>query len=91
MDNSKETVSLLQFPCTFPLKIIGDGEADFPSLVVRLVRDHVADLDETQITRRTSSSGRYQALSVIINAQDRAQLDALYQTLSAHPRITMVL
>lgn len=86
-----ESASLLEFPCTFPLKIIGHGEADFPALVVELVRTHVADLDETQITIRASRTGRYQALSVLIHAQDRAQLDALYQTLSGHPRITMVL
>ena len=85
------TESLLQFPCSFPLKVIGAGAADFQTLVVELVRQHIADLDEAQITVRSSSTGRYQALSLLINAQDRAQLDALYQTLSAHPRITMVL
>lgn len=85
-----EPESLLQFPCDFPLKIIGNG-ADFRQLVIELVMRHAPDLDKSQVRTRESRTGRYQAVTVVINAQDRAQLDALYQELSAHPRITLVL
>ena len=83
--------SLLQFPCDFPLKIMGGGSPDFRQLVVDLVSRHAPDLDETRVSVRDSRAGRYQSVTVVINARDRAQLDALYVELSGHPRITMVL
>jgi len=83
--------SLLQFPCDFPLKIMGSGSPDFRQLVVDLVSRHAPDLDDTRIHVRDSRSGRYQSVTVVINARNRVQLDALYAELSGHPRITMVL
>ena len=83
--------ALLQFPCDFPLKIMGTGGADFRELVAELVSRHAPDLDETRISVRDSRAGRYQSVTVVVNARDRAQLDALYQELSAHPRIALVL
>ena len=82
---------LLQFPCDFPLKIMGGGSPDFRQLVVDLVSRHAPDLDQTRVSVRDSRAGRYQSVTVVINARDRAQLDALYGELSSHPRITMVL
>ena len=83
--------SLLHFPCDFPIKIMGSGSADFRELVVELVSRHAPDLDEARISVRDSLAGRYQSVTVVVNARDRAQLDALYLELSGHPRITLVL
>lgn len=85
-----EQESLLQFPCEFPLKIMGSG-ADFRQLVVELVSRHAPDLDPARIQVRDSRAGRYQSVTVVVNARDRAQLDALYSELSGHPRILLVL
>lgn len=83
--------SLWQFPCDFPIKIMGAADPGFPSLVVALVRDHAPDLDETRVGVLASRTGRYQSVTVIVPARDRAQLDAIYRTLSAHPQVTLVL
>lgn len=83
--------SLLQFPCDFPIKIMGVGSPEFRRLVVELVSRHAPDLDETRVSVRDSRAGRYQSVTVVVNARDRAQVDALYLELSAHPGITMVL
>ena len=83
--------SLLQFPCEFPIKIMGANTPEFRELVMELVRRHVVELDETQIQTRDSSAGRYQSLTVVVNVDSRAQLDAIYQELSAHPDVAMAL
>lgn len=83
--------SLLQFPCEFPIKIMGANTPEFRELVMELVRRHVVELDETQIQTRDSSAGRYQSLTVVVNVHSRAQLDAIYQELSAHPDVAMAL
>ncbi len=83
--------SLLQFPCEFPIKIMGAGRPDFRARVVELVRRHAADLDEARVRVRDSRTGRYQSVTVVVNARSRAQLDALYRELSGHPGVSMVL
>ena len=83
--------SPLQFPCAFPIKVMGVGDPGFQMLVVELVRQHAPDLDETQVRVRDSRAGRYQSVTVKVLARDRAQLDAIYQDLSGHPQIKLVL
>jgi putative lipoic acid-binding regulatory protein len=83
--------SLLQFPCDFPIKIMGAGGPEFPQLVLELVRRHSPDLDEARVKTRPSRTGRYQSVTVVVLARDRAQLDALYQDLSHHPQIKLAL
>ncbi|MDG4554971.1 MAG: DUF493 domain-containing protein [Candidatus Competibacter sp.] len=83
--------SPLQFPCEFPIKIMGVRTPGFRELMVELVRRHAADLDERRIQVRDSRTGRYQSVTVVINAQSRAQLDALYRELGSHPSVAMML
>lgn len=86
-----ETESLLEFPCDFPLKVMGRAEDDFDALVARIVRRHVEDLREGAIRSRESRKGTYVSVTVTIQAQSQAQLDGLYHELSAHERVLMVL
>ncbi len=83
--------SPLQFPCDFPIKVMGVGGSGFQALVMDLVRRRAPDLDETRVRIRDSRAGRYQSVTVMVNARDRAQLDAIYQDLNGHPRIRLVL
>jgi hypothetical protein len=82
---------LLQFPCDFPIKIMGAGGADFRRLAVDLVRRHASDLDDGRVRIQDSRTGRYQSVTVIVRARDRAQLDAIYRDLCDHPQVTMAL
>jgi putative lipoic acid-binding regulatory protein len=83
--------SLLQFPCDFPIKVMGASDPGFRALVIEQVLRHADDLDENLVRVRESSAGRYQSVTVIVHARDRAQLDAIYGDLSGHPQIRMVL
>lgn len=87
--DDKET--LLEFPCEFPIKVIGKAGCDLDALVFSLVRPHVPDLGEGAIRNRMSRQGRYQAVTVTIQAKSRAQLDAIYLALTANDDILMVL
>lgn len=82
--------SPLQFPCDFPIKIMGASGIEFQALVMELVRRRAPDLDEARVRVRDSRAGRYQSVTVVVRARDRAQLDALYRDLSGHPRIKLV-
>lgn len=83
--------SLLQFPCDFPIKIMGSKAVDLRGLVLERVRQHAPDVEESRIQVRDSRAGRYQSVTVIVPAQNQAQLDAIYREFSNHPQIALVL
>jgi len=80
----------LHFPCDFPIKALGAGD-DFRELVIGIVRGHAPDLDPAAASVRASRAGSYLAVTVVVQASSRAQLDAIYQELSAHRRVLMAL
>ena len=86
-----EGTSLLQFPCVFPLKVMGRREDGFAQVVSEIVMRHAADFHPHTIEMRPSKNGRYLSLTVTINATSKEQLDGLYMELSKHPMVIMVL
>ena len=83
--------SPLVFPTEFPIKIMGLNHLEFEPAVVAIVRAHAPDLDDTLVEVRQSREGKYLSLTVTVNAQSRAQLDAIYLELTRHPLVKVVL
>jgi putative lipoic acid-binding regulatory protein len=83
--------TLLEFPCDFPIKIMGRSSDDFVARVLALVESHAGPVAEGRFSQRPSRDGNFLALTVVIEAQSKAQLDALYAELSAHELVLMVL
>ncbi len=87
-DNQHE---LLEFPCEFPLKVMGASSAAFEEIVAEIVKSHVDETLLMSLNSRTSSGGKYVSVTAVFEAQNRVQLDALYRELSGHPLVLMVL
>jgi hypothetical protein len=83
--------SLLEFPCTFPIKIMGERRDEFAQVMVEIVTRHAPDFVATAVEMKASTSGKYLSLTCTIQATSRAQLDELYRELSAHPLVSIVL
>jgi hypothetical protein len=86
-----EQESLLEFPCDFPLKIMGEARDDFAETIVAVVRQHAPDFDVTRVEMRASSGGKYISLTCTVPVTSKPQLDDLYRTLTAHPWVKVVL
>ena len=86
-----ETDSILNFPCQFPIKAMGLAETDFENIVTEIVKKHVPEIEKGAVQLRTSSKGKYLAVTVKFEASSRAQLDALYLELSSNKKILLVL
>jgi len=82
---------LLEFPCAFPIKSIGKAGEDFETLVVDILRRHVPDLDESQVQVRKSRQGQWVAVTLVIQAESQAQIDAIYQDLGRQDRVAWAL
>jgi len=86
-----EKETLLEFPCDFPLKIMGATRDDFAQAIVAVVLRHAPDFDPAGVAMRPSKAGNYLSLTCTIRATSKAQLDALYRELSSHPWVKVVL
>lgn len=83
--------TLLEFPCEFPIKIMGARVDDFAQTVLGVVLRHAPDFDAATMQMRPSSKGNYLSITYTVNATSQAQLDALYVELSSHPLVKVVL
>lgn len=83
--------SLLEFPCAFPLKIMGATQDGFAEEILRVVQLYAPDFDATAMELRASSGGKYVSLTCTVTATSQEQLDALYRALTSHPMVKVVL
>ena len=86
-----EQNTLINFPCRFPIKIIGDRHEDFILTITEVVRANAPDIAEDDIMLRQSSSGKFYAITVTVTATSRQQLDNIYRSLTGHALVKMVL
>ncbi len=86
-----EQSSLLEFPCDFPLKIMGKRTDDFSQTIVALVQEFAPDFAPASVEMRPSKSATYLSLTCTIRATSQTQLDALYRALTSHPLVKIVL
>lgn len=82
---------LINFPCPFPIKVMGAADESFEGTVVGIVNQYVTDLGEGAIVSKLSKNGHYISLTVTVNARSQEQLDDLYRALTKEPSILMVL
>ena len=80
----------IEFPCDYPIKIIGVSDSVFRETVIDIVRLHAPDLDENTISERASKNGTYCAVNLSIVATGEPQLKALHQELIAEPLVKLV-
>lgn len=83
--------SLFEFPCDFPIKVMGKSHPDFTETIATVVREFDATFDASRIEMRASSGGNYIGLTVTVRAVSRAQLDDIYRALTGHPMVSVVL
>jgi putative lipoic acid-binding regulatory protein len=83
--------TLIQYPCDFPIKILGQTRAGFAQAILEVVQRHAPDFDGASMEMRPSRKGKYLSVTCVIRATSREQLDALYRELCDHPMVVMVL
>lgn len=87
-----EDGSVIEYPCAFPIKVMGMHTEAFVLEITELARQHDPAFDPGQhLEKRPSSSGKYLGLTVTITATSREQLDSLYRAYTSHPLVRYVL
>lgn len=83
--------SLIQYPCAFPIKVMGVHVETFVETVVSIVVEHDPTFDASSVEHRPSSGGKYLGLTITVTAVSREQLDNIYRALTGHPLVKYVL
>jgi len=86
-----EPESLIEYPCDFPIKVLGRTQAGFAQAILGIVRSHAPDFDGATMEMKTSKHGKYLSVTCVVRATSRQQLDELYRALCDHPMVVMVL
>ncbi|QIB52899.1 MULTISPECIES: YbeD family protein [Pseudomonas] len=81
----------IEFPCQYPIKVIGAAGDGFVELVSEIVERHAPGLDRNAIDVRDSKNGRFVSIRMVITATGPDQLEALNAELKASGRVQMVL
>ena len=88
---SEETVSLLEFPCRFPIKPMGRTREDVESVIKGIVLAHAELWPEEPLRVSPSKEGNFLSVTAVIEARSQQQLDAIYQDLTDCDQVMMAL
>jgi len=91
MSEASGEETLLEFPCEYPVKAMGETHPEFDRIVVEIIRRHAGDIAEGAVSSKQSSGGKYTSITVVIEANSKKQLNAIYQELSSHEAVKYVL
>jgi len=83
--------TIMEFPCDFPIKMMGRESPDFHATARQLVEKHTGPLDDDAFQAAQSRNGRFVSITVTVCAQSREQLDDIYRELTAHDDVLMAL
>ncbi len=74
--------SLLVFPCRIDSKAFGLHSNRFQALVLGIVSRHIEPERLLATSSRASRGGKYVAVTISVQAQDREEIDAIYHELT---------
>ncbi len=90
-EKQEQAPPLIEFPTAFPFKIMGRNDDSFVDHALALVARHTDGQQPTSVASRTSKNDKFLSVTIEITATSRAQLDAIYQTLTDDERVVMAL
>lgn len=89
MANSAEP---LQFPCLFPIKIMGLNDDSLLPEIVTIIARHVMNFNpKSDVAVKHSNKGTYLSITATIVATSKEQLDNIYMELHKHKLVKFML
>lgn len=81
----------IEFPCPYPLKVVGDAADDFREFVATVLERHAGPIEVDALEVVSSRNGRFLSVRATIIATGEPQLKALFNELKASGRVHMVI
>jgi putative lipoic acid-binding regulatory protein len=81
----------IEFPCLYPIKVIGVAAADFQERAVAAVERYAGKIDPKLVELNPSKKGSYVPVRVTIAATGHEQLENIFTELKRIEHVKMVL
>lgn len=86
---SEETI--IEFPCQFPIKMMGRDTPEFHATARALIEHHVGNIAEKFVQTNQSGRGNFVSITITVTATSQRQLDDIYRDVSGHEDVLMAL
>jgi uncharacterized protein len=84
--------AIQEFPSEFPIKVMGRARgSDLRALTQTIIERHAGPVPDSSVRTRTSADGNFLALTYLVLASSRQQLDDIYRELTACKSVLMAL
>jgi len=83
--------SVIEFPCDFPVKMMGRDTPEFRATARRLIENHAGPVADEAIQVNLSGKGNFVSVTVTVTATSQQQLDDIYRDVSGHDDVLMAL
>lgn len=82
----------LEFPCNYPIKIIGIAKGEFKKNVLHIIHQHFKKkVSDDLISYKMSQNQKYLSITVDFEAESREHVDGIYKDLKACKEIICLL
>jgi len=81
----------IEFPCDYPVKVMGDAHPAFADEVLEIMRRHDPTLAPEKVKERSSRHGNYRSVTVLFWATGEGQLKRVFEDLKTCESVRMVL
>ena len=81
----------IEFPCEYPIKVMGEANALFHQHVLGVMDKYAAGFDRSKVSVRDSKKGRWQSITITITATGSGQLADIFKELKSNSLVKMVL
>ena len=81
----------IEYPCDYPIKVIGRAAIDFRSVVVAIIQQHDPLFEAVTIKEIPSGKGTFVSLRLSFTATDDEHVKAIVADLMASGRVQMVI
>jgi putative lipoic acid-binding regulatory protein len=86
-----EKESLLEFPCDFDIKVMGESDESFSESIIKIIKKYDVNFNASKIEMKGSSNGKYISLTCSVYVTSQKQLNKMYIDLSKSPITSFVL
>jgi len=83
--------TIQEFPSEFPIKVMGRCDSNLRALTQAIIEKQAGPLPDSSVRTRTSADGNFLALTYLVLASSREQLDDIYKELTACKSVLMAL
>jgi len=81
----------IEFPCEYPIKVMGLASETFQAEVLEVVGQHAAVIFPEKTTTRPSARGNYLSVTVVIEATGEKQIQNLFAELMGRENVKLVI